>query len=96
MNKGILYVFLGLISIWGCDNDNEVIPVVKPDASGTYVDERDGNEYGWVRFGDLEWMTSNMRYAPESGLYGKYESDGELGGGSMKEEMYEKYGYWYD
>lgn len=96
MNKGILYVFLGLISIWGCDNDNEVIPVVKPDASGTYVDERDGNEYGWVRFGDLEWMTSNMRYAPESGLYGKYESDGELGGRSMKEEMYEKYGYWYD
>ncbi|RHR82529.1 hypothetical protein DWW52_01240 [Odoribacter sp. AF15-53] len=97
MNRGLfIYVFLGLMLIWGCDEEDKEIPVIKPNATGVYVDERDGTEYGWVRYGDLEWMTSNMRYAPESGLYGKYEDDAVIGEGSMQEAMYEKYGYWYD
>lgn len=39
-------------------------PVVTPDAEavGTFVDPRDGEQYGWVRYGGLDWMTENFRY----------------------------------
>ena len=56
-----IYVFalLGLFLVaTACNDDEATMPVVKPAESGTFVDERDGNEYGWVRIGNLEWMTS--------------------------------------
>ncbi len=30
--------------------------------TGAYVDPRDGNEYTWVKHGNLQWMQQNMRY----------------------------------
>ena len=43
-------------------SDDDKLPNVQPDAQGTFTDERDGNAYGWIRIGDLEWMTSNLKY----------------------------------
>ena len=38
-----------------CSNDDESLPSkVEPAAQGTFTDERDGETYGWVRYGDLD------------------------------------------
>ena len=42
-------------------SDDDKLPNVQPDAQGTFTDERDGNAYGWIRIGDLEWMTENLK-----------------------------------
>lgn len=53
-------VILSAISFHACNDDD--MPSIKPTASGTFTDERDGNTYGWIRVGDLDWMTENLRY----------------------------------
>lgn len=52
----LLTVFLG------CEKDDEKELMVKPEAQGTFVDERDGQEYDWVRYAGLDWMVQNMVY----------------------------------
>lgn len=52
---------MSVACLWACD-DEDSLPTVKPSASGTFTDERDGNEYGWIRVGNLDWMTSNLKY----------------------------------
>lgn len=44
-----------------CDDDDK-LPDIRPAANGTFTDERDGNTYGWIRIGELEWMTENLKY----------------------------------
>lgn len=61
MKKHILFLFLAIASLCACEDDAK-IPHITPVASGTFTDSRDGNEYGWIRIGDLEWMTENLRY----------------------------------
>ncbi|MFR3328621.1 MAG: fibrobacter succinogenes major paralogous domain-containing protein [Odoribacter splanchnicus] len=53
-------VLLGLLLLFvcSCSDDNEEI-VVSPDGEGVFVDDK-GNEYPYVRYGDLEWMTENL------------------------------------
>ncbi len=52
-----------------CSDDEEETTgnAPQPAASGTWTDERDGTEYGWVRFGNQEWTTRNLSYQPEKG-----------------------------
>ncbi len=52
----LLCVVLGLSS---CSDDDKE-PQVVPSATGTLQD-KDGNEYHWVRIGKLDWMTENLR-----------------------------------
>ena len=43
-------------------NDDDSLPTILPSERGTFTDERDGKIYGWVRIGDLDWMTENLNY----------------------------------
>lgn len=46
-----------------CSDDEETAPAkVSAVKKGTFVDPRDGHEYGWARFGDTDWMTENAQY----------------------------------
>ena len=59
--KKILFIVGALLlnSLWGCDDDNN-LALITPEATGTITDN-DGNEYDWVRYNGLDWMTSNFR-----------------------------------
>ena len=63
--KKIIYHILCFtlsFSCWGChDKENSsVLQIVKPEAIGTMFD-KEGNEYTWVRYNGLDWMTSNLK-----------------------------------
>ena len=62
-----LFCFLG----YACsDSEGEKIaPSIKPDAEGTWTDPRNGITYGWVRLGNQEWLTENMRAETAIGNY---------------------------
>jgi len=32
--------------------------------TGTFIDNRDGNEYNWIKLGDQIWMAENLAYLP--------------------------------
>lgn len=57
------YILLGMLALAfsltlsSCSDDDE--PTVIPINSGTVFD-KDGNEYKWVRIGNLDWMTENL------------------------------------
>ena len=53
-------ICLGLLAA-GCSED-EVPAMVAADAVGSFVDERDGTVYHYLRFGDQEWTCENARY----------------------------------
>ena len=60
------YIFIWTIAAFGmpfwasCSSDDDEMPNVTPTATGT-VKDKDGNEYQWVRIGNLDWTTTNMR-----------------------------------
>lgn len=46
-----------------CSDDEEVpTDAIAPSATGTFTDERDGETYNWVQYGNLQWMAENFRY----------------------------------
>lgn len=54
-----MFLLVTLLFVAACsDEDKE--PTVAPTDSGTITD-MDGNEYHWVRIGNLDWMTENLR-----------------------------------
>lgn len=58
-----IYLIIIYLTIVSCNkDDNSDINVIKANGSGVFLDIRDNNEYGWIRIGDLEWMTENLRY----------------------------------
>lgn len=70
MNKAKLIIFgwmmaaavLPLLSSCSGDDAFDVKAKVQPAAIGSYVDQRDGYEYRWVRYGNLDWMAENARF----------------------------------
>jgi uncharacterized protein (TIGR02145 family) len=41
-------------------------------AKGSFIDSRDGNEYGWIEIGEQIWMSENLAYLPYVTLYNLY------------------------
>ena len=61
----LLAIFFGCVA---CDDSNNEINI-QPEATGSYTDVRDGNEYHWVRYAGLEWMTENLKFIPDEGVF---------------------------
>ena len=61
--KKIFYLLLCIVLVvsnMSCNDDDEKVLTVTPEATGTVTD-RDGNEYKWVRYNGIDWMASNFR-----------------------------------
>lgn len=66
MKRLFIAIVIGLLTLnWACDDDNQ-IPVIEPEAQGVfkgvveYEDQKFEIEIPWVRYGNLEWMTTNL------------------------------------
>ena len=62
MMKKILYlclVFAATLGFVACSDDDNA-RTANISATGT-VEDSEGNEYGWVRIGNLDWTTSNAK-----------------------------------
>ncbi len=64
----LLIIWSAMVMI-GCSKKEISVPEMSILGRGQFVDTRDGNTYGWVRIGDLEWMTENYRYASAGALH---------------------------
>ena len=58
IKKGALDDILGYSMI------NIVTDVLNPGSEDSFVDSRDGREYGYVTIGDQTWMSENLAYLP--------------------------------
>lgn len=100
--KSILYqIALGglfLLPLVGCSDDDKPVVEILPTATGTFTDLRDGVEYNWVRYGDLEWMAENLRAEASTGIWRVYVDDYQTAEekAMQEEQNFSKYGYWYD
>ena len=65
-----LIISLCVFAVVSCKDDD-----VTPEEPKTFIDSRDGQEYGQVRIGDQVWMSENLNYDPGTagGLY--YDND---------------------
>lgn len=54
-----------LIASCSDDDDNSSAPT--PTATGEFLDTRDSTVYHYVRYGNLEWTTENLRYQVAEG-----------------------------
>ena len=101
--KRMKYIFFALlaataVTVSSCSDDDEVGSAPAPDATGTWLDERDSTVYGTVRYGSLEWTTENLRYQPETGtvypdltpVNPRYYDDG------VAAKYYETFGFLYN
>ncbi len=93
-NKTVIFLMtiFAAATFFSCSDEETTPAKVPASASGTWTDPRDGNEYGWVRYGDTDWMTVNMKYNVEgSRVYEDYDSRA-----SVTEENLDKYGRLYN
>lgn len=60
MGKHLILICACCLALFAC-SDEETLNII-PEAEGTFTDERDGEVYGWIRIGNLEWMTENLRF----------------------------------
>lgn len=71
--KRIIYFTIAVMTLCltACGDDDEARGIT-PTATGTVCDD-DGNEYSWVRIGNLDWTTSNAKNGPYMGDITYYE-----------------------
>lgn len=51
------------MALTSCESDDDDAPAkVQAERTGTFTDERDGEQYGYATYGGLDWMTENYRY----------------------------------
>lgn len=50
-----------------CSDDDDTPSAPAPSATGEFMDSRDSTVYHWVRYGNLEWTTENLRYKVTEG-----------------------------
>lgn len=95
MNTHFLFILSAILfSLVSCDKD-EAIPTIHPEATGEFIDPRDGNVYSYVRYNGLEWMTRNLSYKNTEGFCHAYEITTSLGGETTK-EILQQHGYLYN
>ena len=85
-------------------SDDDKLPDIRPSAQGEFTDVRDGNSYKWIRIGDLEWMTSNLKYGDPyyerlfdgvfAGNYGPQTVTSQYGDDDLEAD-YDKHGNLY-
>lgn len=94
----IANIILCILFCTGCDKENEeTLPVVKPEATGEMIDARDQFNYHWVRYNGLDWTIENSHYKTTEGSYAIYV-DNQIIGESEDErnsKTLAKYGYLY-
>ncbi len=97
MRNKTLYFLIALVAtciFMSCNDDEDSTPAkVHASASGTWTDLRDGTEYGWVRYGDTEWMTSNLKFKVDSSYI--YQGYSVRNDDDESEDNLEKYGRLY-
>jgi uncharacterized protein (TIGR02145 family) len=89
---------INILLCCGCSDENTPPPPsVKPVASGTFVDPRDGFNYDWVRFNGLDWTVQNSHFQTSENSYGVYVLDQAIGETSEETtaKTVLKYGYLY-
>ena len=94
-----LVTILVVCMSYGCSNDdNASLPTVKPEASGTFVDPRDGFNYNWVRFNGLDWTVEKSHFQTSENTYGVYVLNQTIGETSEETtaRTIAKYGYLYN
>lgn len=59
-----LLCIVGAALFNSCSSDDDDSPAAKvpAEATGTWTDSRDGQQYRWVRYAGLDWMAENFRY----------------------------------
>ena len=94
-----VWVALLTLGLTSCSDDDK-LPVVVPSATGTMQDN-DGNEYHWVRIGNLDWMTENLHCGTplyddlDNDRWGNYYSLSWKGDRESLIEHYNRFGNYY-
>lgn len=95
--SSIFVLTIASIAMTAC-NDKEEIEIPKYSDKGIFIDERDGTIYNWVRYGDQEWITENIRFETEGGSFRPDLSavDASSYDDGSSQKYYDNYGYLYN
>ena len=76
----IVLLSLSILFFNSCEKEdfrnNELVDNI-PIETGTFIDERDGHEYKWVKIGNQTWMAENLAYKTNEGSW-VYNNDNSL------------------